>query len=104
MWLSSACLVSVTLTESHAQCGCILRTLCYPLCTLCYQHAYPSPLRSLAFVKWDESIDGVEQPPGPTLDLHLMLSVSFSHRSRVSPKLSVVGRRRFRLVRALATC
>jgi hypothetical protein len=31
-----------------------------------------------------------------------MLSVSFFHRSRVSPEHSVVGRRRFRSVRALA--
>jgi hypothetical protein len=38
------------------------------------------------------------------LNLHLVLSVSFFQRSRVSPKLSVVGRRLFRPVRVLATC
>ena len=30
---------------------------------------YPSPLRSLAFFKWDDSVDGVEPPPA--LNLHL---------------------------------
>jgi hypothetical protein len=61
------------------------------------------PLSSpLYFFFLDDSVDGVEPPPGPTLDLHLMFSVRFFHHSRVSPKLSVVGRRRFRPVRALA--
>ena len=64
---------------------------------------YPSPLRSLAFFKWDDSVDGVEPPPA--LNLHLVLSVSFFQRSchGVSPKLSIVGRL-FRPVRVLATC
>jgi hypothetical protein len=61
---------------------------------------YPSPLRSVAFFQWGDSVDGVEPPPA--LNLHLLLSLSFFQRSCVSPKLSVVRRRLFRIVRVLA--
>ncbi len=64
-------------------------------------NVFPSSLCSLALFKWDVSVDGVKPTPGPTLDLHLMLSISFFHCSRVYPKLSVTGRRRFLQVSAL---
>ncbi len=92
-------MVAITPTLCAA---CSLCVNCFHCVTLCYQPVYPIPLCSLAFFKWDDSVNGVEPPPA--LDLYLVLSISFFYRSCVYPKLSVVGRRRFRPVRVLATC
>ncbi len=69
---------------------------------LCAATCVPLSSQFPCFLKLDDSVDGVEPPLA--LDLHLVLSVSFFQRSCVSRKLSVVVRRLFRPVSALATC
>ncbi len=69
---------------------------------LCAAICLPLSSQFSFLFKWDDIVDGVQQPSA--LDLHLVLSVSFFSGSCVSPKPSVVGRRLFRPVRALATC
>ncbi len=71
VWLP--CIVAITPKLCAA---CTLCVHCYHCVTLCCQPIYSSS-RSLDFFKWDDSVDGVEQPPA--LDLHLVLSVSFFH-------------------------
>ncbi len=88
--------------HSYVLCGLYSPYSLLPLRYSVLPPVYPSSLRSLAFFKWDDSVDGVEPPPA--LNLHLVLSVSFLQRSCVSYKFSVVGRRLFRPVRVLATC
>ena len=71
----------------------VLSTAAALLCHLC---AHPSPVlsRSLVF-RCGSGIDAVGPLPAPPLDLRLTLSARWSHHSRVSSMLSVVGRRRF---------
>ncbi len=88
--------------HSYVLCGLYSPCSLLPLRYSVLPPVYPSPLRSLAFFKWDDSADGVEQPPA--LNLYLVLSVSFFQHSCASPQFSVVGRRLFQPVRVLATC
>ncbi len=101
-WLPCIGAITPTLYVHYALVLSVLSAATISLYAACLPTLILAPL--LLFLKWDVSISGVEPPQGPTLNLHLMLSVSIFHRSRVPPKHSVVGRRRLRPACASATC
>jgi hypothetical protein len=106
-WRLSLVVTHLSLCRTLLSCGCrasfliLLRSMRLVLSVLsgttsllsATNMSTPRLSALLLFFQWDESVDCVEPPPA--LNLHLVLSVSF-HRSRVTPMLSVVGRRCFR--------